>query len=33
VLAITQADLSFRLALETRNRLQDAYQEITRLTV
>src|SRR5689334_10291489 len=30
-LAVVQADLSFRLALEIRNRLQDAYQEITRL--
>src|SRR4051812_2390359 len=32
-LAVVQADLSFRLALETRNKLQDAYQEITRLSI
>jgi flagellar hook-basal body complex protein FliE len=32
-LALTQADLSFRLALEMRNRLQEGLQEILRLTV
>jgi flagellar hook-basal body complex protein FliE len=32
-LAVAQADLSFRLALEIRNRLTDAYQEVTRMQV
>jgi flagellar hook-basal body complex protein FliE len=32
-LAVTQADLSFRLILEMRNRLSDALQEITRMQV
>lgn len=32
-LAMAQADLSFRLALEIRNRLQEAVQEIFRLQV
>jgi flagellar hook-basal body complex protein FliE len=33
VLATAQADLSFRLVLEVRNRLMEAYQEITRMQV
>ena len=33
VLAVAQADLSFRLILEIRNRLTDAYQEIMRMQV
>lgn len=32
-LAVTQADLSFRLILELRNRLSDALQEVTRMQV
>ena len=32
-LAISQADVSFRLILEMRNRLSDAFQEISRMTV
>lgn len=32
-LAVSQADLSFRLILELRNRLSDALQEITRMQV
>lgn len=32
-LAVARADLSFRLILELRNRLSDAYQEITRMQV
>lgn len=33
VLAVAQADLSFRLALELRNRLQEAYQQVTQIQV
>lgn len=32
-LAVAQADLSFRLILEMRNRLTDAFQEIQRMQV
>ena len=32
-LAVAQADLSFRLILELRNRLADAFQEVTRMQV
>jgi flagellar hook-basal body complex protein FliE len=32
-LAVAQADLSFRLILELRNRLTDAYQEVQRMQV
>lgn len=32
-LAVAQADLSFRLILELRNRLADALQEVTRMQV
>jgi flagellar hook-basal body complex protein FliE len=32
-LAVAQADISFRLILELRNRLADAYQEVTRMQV
>ncbi|MBY0232935.1 MAG: flagellar hook-basal body complex protein FliE [Gemmataceae bacterium] len=32
-LAVAQADLSFRLALEIRNRLIEAYQEVARMQV
>jgi flagellar hook-basal body complex protein FliE len=32
-LAVAQADLSFRLILEMRNRLSEAYQEIARMQV
>lgn len=32
-LAVAQADMSFRLLLEIRNRLTDAFQEITRMQV
>ena len=33
LLAVAQADLVFRLALEIRNKLTDAYQEIERMQV
>jgi flagellar hook-basal body complex protein FliE len=33
LLAVSQADLSFRLILEIRNRLTDAFQEVTRMQV
>ncbi len=33
VLSVVKADMSFRLALELRNRLTDAYQEIMRMQV
>lgn len=32
-LAVTKADLSFRLILEMRNRLTEAYQEVQRMQV
>jgi flagellar hook-basal body complex protein FliE len=32
-LAVAQADLSFRLILEMRNRLAEAYQEVSRMQV
>ncbi len=32
-LAVAQADMSFRLILELRNRLADALQEVTRMSV
>lgn len=32
-LALAQADLSFRLVLELRNRLTEAFQEVTRMQV
>ncbi|MCS7270176.1 MAG: flagellar hook-basal body complex protein FliE, partial [Gemmataceae bacterium] len=32
-LAVAKADISFRLLLELRNRLSDAYQEVTRMQV
>jgi flagellar hook-basal body complex protein FliE len=32
-LAVAQADLSFRLILEIRNRLTEAFQEVTRIQV
>jgi flagellar hook-basal body complex protein FliE len=32
-LAVAQAELSFRLILELRNRLADAFQEVTRMQV
>ena len=32
-LALAKADMSFRLLLEMRNRLSDAFQEITRMQV
>lgn len=32
-LAVAQADMSFRLILELRNRLSDALQEVTRMSV
>lgn len=32
-LAVAQADLSFRLILELRNRLADALQEVTRMQI
>jgi flagellar hook-basal body complex protein FliE len=32
-IAVAQADLSFRLILELRNRLSDALQEVTRMQV
>ncbi len=33
MLAVAEADLSFRMALEIRNRLTDAYQEVMRMQV
>jgi len=33
MLAVAKADLSFRMILETRNRLTDAFQEIMRMQV
>jgi flagellar hook-basal body complex protein FliE len=33
MLAVSQADLSFRMILEIRNRLTEAYQEIMRMQV
>ncbi len=33
MVAMTEADLSFRLLLEVRNRLIDAYQEVQRMPV
>ena len=33
MLAVTKADLTFRTILEVRNRITDAYQEITRMAV
>jgi flagellar hook-basal body complex protein FliE len=33
VLAVAQADLGFRLALEIRNRMLEAFQEVSRLQV
>jgi flagellar hook-basal body complex protein FliE len=33
MLAVTKADLTFRTILQVRNRLIEAYQEITRMTV
>jgi flagellar hook-basal body complex protein FliE len=33
MLAVTKADLSFRTILQVRNRLTEAYQEITRMAV
>lgn len=33
MMAMTEADLSFRMLLEVRNRLVDAYQEIQRMPV
>ncbi|MFH0945504.1 MAG: flagellar hook-basal body complex protein FliE [Planctomycetota bacterium] len=33
MLAMTEADLSFRMLVEVRNRLVDAYQEIQRMPV
>jgi flagellar hook-basal body complex protein FliE len=33
MLAVVKADLSFRMVLEVRNRLTDAYQEIMRMQV
>src|SRR5262245_31988881 len=32
-IAVAQADMSFRLILELRNRLTDAFQEVTRMQV
>ncbi|MCS6866422.1 MAG: flagellar hook-basal body complex protein FliE [Gemmataceae bacterium] len=32
-LAVAQADLSFRLILELRNRLSEAFQEVTRMQI
>jgi flagellar hook-basal body complex protein FliE len=32
-LAVAQADLSFRLILELRNRLSDAFQEVSRMQI
>jgi flagellar hook-basal body complex protein FliE len=32
-LAVTEAELSFRLILELRNRLSDVFQEVTRMQV
>ena len=33
MLAMTRADLSFRMVLEVRNKLVEAYQEVMRLNV
>ena len=33
LMKVAQADLSFRLILELRNRLSDAYQEVMKMTV
>jgi flagellar hook-basal body complex protein FliE len=33
LLSVAKADLSFRLVLEVRNRLTDAYQEVMRMAV
>jgi flagellar hook-basal body complex protein FliE len=33
MLAVTKADLTFRTFLQVRNRVTEAYQEITRMTV
>jgi flagellar hook-basal body complex protein FliE len=33
MLAVTKADLTFRTVLQVRNRLTEAYQEITRMAV
>lgn len=33
VLSMVQADMSFRLALEVRNRLTEAYQEVMRMQI
>ena len=33
LIAVARADLTFRTILEVRNRVTDAYQEITRMTV
>lgn len=33
VLAVTQADLSFQMMLEVRNRLLDTYQELMRMQI
>jgi flagellar hook-basal body complex protein FliE len=33
MLSIVKADLSFRMVMEIRNRLTDAYQEIMRMTI
>ncbi|MCA8922126.1 MAG: flagellar hook-basal body complex protein FliE [Planctomycetes bacterium] len=33
MLAMTEADLSFRLMLEVRNKLVEAYQEVSRMQV
>ena len=33
VLEVAKADIAFRLMLEIRNRLSDAYQEVMKMTV
>lgn len=33
MLQLSQADLTFRMALEVRNRMIEAYQEVSRMTV